>query len=108
MKNLFIPLKTEYYEAFVLYRCKQSELRLYGPRWNEKTCHVGRPVTLSKGYGKHSRAEGVIVDFIKRDPRTFSEKEQRDILNCYGTLEKPIAEIFIEIGEENATGKPKN
>jgi len=54
MKPIFIPLKTEYYEAFED-GSKTEELRLYGPRWNEKTCTVGRQVILSKGYGKYAR-----------------------------------------------------
>lgn len=55
---VFIPLKTEYYEAF----CdgsKTVEYRQYGPRWNERTCQVGRRVTISKGYGKQTDWRGV-------------------------------------------------
>lgn len=62
---VFIPLKTEYYEAF----CdgsKTVEYRLYGPRWNERTCQIGRRVTISKGYGKQYRTTGRIVGFEKR------------------------------------------
>ena len=45
---LFIPLKTAYFEAFRA-GTKTVEFRLYGPRWNERTCPVGRSVVLSKG-----------------------------------------------------------
>lgn len=64
IKNIFIPLKTEYYEAF----CdgsKTVEYRQYGPKWNERTCQVGRCVTISKGYGKQNRRQGVVVGFTK-------------------------------------------
>jgi hypothetical protein len=61
-KNLFVPLKTEFYEAFEQ-GLKDEEFRLYGPRWNEKTCRIGRNATLSKGYGKHSRMVREIIGF---------------------------------------------
>lgn len=60
-KNLFIPLKTEYYNAF-LNGNKDAEYRLYGKRWNEKTCYRNRPVILSKGYGKANRLKASILD----------------------------------------------
>ena len=47
-KLLFIPLKAEYYDQFATGE-KRDELRLYGPRWNKRTCPVGRPVILSRG-----------------------------------------------------------
>ena len=98
MKPLFIPLKTEFYEAFA---CgdKRSELRLYGPRWNERTCPVGRPVVLSKGYGKAHRLNAVIDVFLKRDARTFGSTYQASVLKIYGTLDKPIAEIRLQLLE---------
>lgn len=48
MKPLFLPLKTEYWQQF-RDGTKSDELRLYGPRWNERTCAVGRSITLSRG-----------------------------------------------------------
>lgn len=74
---LFIPLKTAYFEAFRA-GTKTIEFRLYGPRWNERTCPVGRPVVLSKGYGKRDRLQGVITEFRKRFMATS------DWLDCYG------------------------
>lgn len=62
MKPLFIPLKSVYFEMF-REGIKTTEFRLYGPRWNEKTCPPGRPVTLSKGYGKHARLAGTVQSF---------------------------------------------
>lgn len=61
MNNLFIPLKTEFYDAFVL-GIKGSEYRPFGPRWNNDTCYPGRPVTISCGYGKAKRETGIISD----------------------------------------------
>lgn len=54
VRPLFIPLKTEYFQAFAD-GSKREELRRYGPRWNERTCCVGRDVVLSKGYSKQAR-----------------------------------------------------
>ena len=65
MKPLFIPLKSEYYDAFAA-GYKQIEFRKYGPRWNERTCPVGRPVILSRGYGRQHRMTGKIVMFHRR------------------------------------------
>ena len=59
---LFIPLKREYFEAFERGE-KEFEYREYGPRWNERTCRLGRPVVLSMGYGKARRLRGVVNFF---------------------------------------------
>lgn len=48
-KPLFIPLRAEHFTAFES-GTKDTEYRAYGPRWNEKTCRVGRAATLSFGY----------------------------------------------------------
>ena len=61
-KPLFIPLKAEHYIKFEKGE-KDTEYRAHGPRWNEKTCYVGRLVTLSYGYGKARRLSGVVVGF---------------------------------------------
>lgn len=66
-KPLFIPLNTEYYDAFAD-GSKDTEYRKYGPQWNEKTAKVGRRVVLSKGYGKQARLEGTVVDFKRGAP----------------------------------------
>ena len=94
-KPLFIPLKSEYYLQFKSGE-KNIEYRLYGPRWNEKTCRIGRSVILSKGYGKKDRIYRMIWEFYKRDARTFGSTVRADILECFGTLDKPIAEIRME------------
>lgn len=98
MKPLFIPLKTEYYEAFEGGK-KRDELRLYGNRWNEKTCPIGRPVTLSKGYGKRHRMHGTVSRFKKQHGSTFGSTYKASIKDCYGTLDVEIAVIGIKIAE---------
>ena len=59
---LFIPLKAELFDAFERGE-KTTEYRQRGPRWNADTCSIGRPVILSRGYGKHRRLSGKIVGF---------------------------------------------
>jgi len=57
MKSLFIPLKTEWFREYESGQ-KTVEYRIYGARWNERACAVGRPVTLSHGYsGRRMQAE---------------------------------------------------
>ena len=77
MKPLFIPLKTEYFEAFKA-GTKDTEYRRHGQRWNEDVCQVGRPVVLSKGYGKAERLPAVITGFEVRFLRSD------DFVACYG------------------------
>ena len=93
-KSLFIPLKTEYFDAFAD-GSKTEELRIYGPRWNENTCKVGRSVTLSKGYGKHARMNGNIWKFKKQHGSTFGSTYKQAIMSIYGTLNIDIACISI-------------
>lgn len=102
MSALFIPLKTEFFNRFKSGE-KRSELRLYGPRWNEITCPVGREVVLSKGYGKHERLAGRIDQFYKRKGNTFGSTYQADILQCYGSIDVWIAEIRITLKNNQPT-----
>lgn len=95
-KPLFVPLKSEYFEAFVS-GSKRDELRRYGPRWNERTCRVGRPVVLSKGYGKTHRIGGHIWKFKKQHGSTFGSTYRAAIERCFGTLDIDIACISIEV-----------
>lgn len=96
MKPLFVPLNTEYYNAFAD-GSKREELRRYGPRWNEKTCPVGRAVGLSKGYGKAHRMTGEIWKFKRQHGSTFGSTYQAAILDVYGTLDIEIACIAITV-----------
>lgn len=59
---LFIPLKKEWFEKFASGE-KKTEYRIYGKRWNERVCRVGRRVVLSLGYGKKARLTGTITAF---------------------------------------------
>lgn len=85
MKALFIPLKTEFFEAF-RNGTKTVEYRLFGPRWNYQTCPVGRAVVLAKGYGR-TRLNGVIMGFYQNS--IIPERE--DFIKCYGKRPGAIA-----------------
>lgn len=105
-KPLFIPLKKEFYEQFkagtkavgfiarpgapIKY---QTEFRPYGPRWNERTCRLGRDVVLSCGYGKKNRLHGKIVLFQVGTEPTKTEAWQA----CYGDKHGLAASIKIEV-----------
>lgn len=90
-KPLFIPLKAQYFDAFDEGR-KTEEFRLYGPRWNERTCHVGRAVTLSRGYGKQRRRQGIVQGF------RISTEITPAFRDCYPTAKDPkIAAIAIKL-----------
>lgn len=62
MKPLFIPLKSEFFDAFARGE-KTTEFRRRGARWNAQTCVLGRRVVLSRGYGKKDRLAGTITGF---------------------------------------------
>jgi hypothetical protein len=94
-KALFIPLKSEYFFAFAD-GSKGTEYRQYGPRWNEKTCCIGRHVTLSHGYGKSLRLSGIITAF--RKVPVLKSKGGALYWLCYGpSAPGPVAEIDIKI-----------
>ena len=61
---LWVPLRRQWFIAFRDGE-KQHEWRRYGPRWNEQTCYIGRPVVLGMGYSG-ARLNGVVVSFRKR------------------------------------------
>jgi hypothetical protein len=90
-KPLFIALKTEFFEAFAN-GTKTAEYRVYGPRWNEKHCFPGRPVVLSKGYGKGRRLSGVVTGFRKIDAAGLPGWKA-----CYGDNPGPCAAIDIRL-----------
>ncbi len=95
-RPLFIPLKGEFFDAFAS-GTKTEELRRFGPRWNERTCEVGRAVTLSRGYGKAQRLTGRIWRFKKQHGSTFGSTYRASIERIYGTLDIDIACISIEV-----------
>ena len=85
-KPLFIPLKTEFFEAFEN-GTKDTEYRLYGKRWNEHTCRIGRKVTISHGYGKKRRLHGVVAGFEASHAPTWTDAWRK----CYGDESKGMA-----------------
>ncbi len=92
MKSLFIPLKRQHFEDFRGGR-KTTEYRPYGPRWNEKTCAIGRPVLLSLGYGTQCRLIGRVVGFTKSEEPTKTDAWR----DCYGDKSGMAACIHIEV-----------
>lgn len=79
-KPLFIPLKAEFYDAFAN-GTKDVEYRVYGPRWNENTCYLGRAVTISYGYGKSKpRLHGYVSAFYTSSVPCKTEAWK----TCYG------------------------
>lgn len=96
--RLFIPLKTEFFEAFKR-GSKNTEYRVYGPRWNERTCFVGRPVTISKGYGKYERLQGVVTRFRTSSKPTLTNAWKA----CYGHFGGALAAcITIRLATQSA------
>ncbi len=91
-KPLFVPLKREWFQAFQSGE-KSEECRPHGPRWNERTCQIGRRVTLCLGYGKKHRLSGIVVSF-RVEINTEKIKGWRE---CYGTRPDPAACIGIKL-----------
>lgn len=94
-KPLFIPLNREYFEQFEA-GTKTVEYRVYGSRWNEDTCRVGREAVLSLGYGKDNRITGTVKSF--NTCRADKCKAKKDFYKIYGFDPfKMVAEIEIEL-----------
>ena len=92
MKPLFIPLKGEFYDQFEKGQ-KDTEYRPFGPRWNERTCPVGREVVLSRGYGKAHRMRGTVTHFTTSTVIT----QTRLWRSIYGTKHSYAACIQIRV-----------
>jgi hypothetical protein len=86
-KPIFIPLMANYYEAFEA-GTKTHEYRPLGPRWNFRTCTVGRDAVLSYGYGKQRRMNKKIIS-VKVVPAPA------DFMKIYGDGRECLA---IELG----------
>jgi hypothetical protein len=91
-RPLFIALRTEHFLRFRI-GTKNTEYRPYGPRWNGRTCAKGRPVVLSRGYGKADRLTGKITGFYVREECPEPEAWR----SVYGDRPGPVA--CIQIGE---------
>jgi hypothetical protein len=64
-KPLHLRLRFVWFDAFAS-GSKQHEWRRYGDRYNERTCAIGRPVILGRGYTPE-RLTGTITSFdVKR------------------------------------------
>lgn len=98
-KPLFIPLRREFFEAFKTGQ-KLEEFRPEGPRWNARTCRIGRPVVLSLGYGKRERLAGQVVGYSARVEPTHTDAWR----TCYGDRGGLAACIRIEIESPEAGG----
>ena len=105
-KDLFIPLTGKFYDLFDA-GLKRSELRLYGNRWNEKNCQVGRRVCLSRGYGKKDRMYGYISAFYRQRSDTFGSTYKAQIAEVYGEGVHWIARIDIVLDKFMKVGHGK-
>lgn len=101
-KPLFIPLKREHFEAFAS-GIKETEYRPYGPRWNERTCTIGRPVVLSLGYGRAHRITGTIASFTTEADPTH----RPGWVDCYGTAPRTAACIGIQKDSDRQEPQPE-
>lgn len=97
-KALFVPLKEEYYRDFAN-GLKRVEYRLYGPRWNERTCRPGRRVVLSLGYGKRERLNGRIDAFLADPLICLDGHVQRELRALFPLIDahRKIACISIQV-----------
>lgn len=98
MTPLFIPLKAVYFDAFESGE-KKHEYRIYGQRWNERACQLGRPVLLSRGYGKHRRLSGMIASFQRLSLSALPDYVQESMRLIYGEQaeQNDIAVIGIDV-----------
>lgn len=94
-KSLFIPLKAKWFEQFARGE-KDTEYRPHGPRWNERTCFEGRPVVLSRGYGKQQRLYG----YVERFTVTTLAESIEGWRDCYPDNDGPAACITIKLYQE--------
>lgn len=102
VKPLFLPLMRHYFEAFARGE-KRTEFRQLSKRWNLNKVTVGRPVTLSSGYGSHSRLQGVVDSVKTAHSSTLPEEDRAAVLECYGGDVELIC-IGIRL-EENSNGR---
>lgn len=95
-KPLFVPLHREYFDLFKA-GSKTHELRKNGPRWNEKTCVIGRPAVISLGYGKKSRLKARVMDFQVVGAEDLTSAEAGAFLSIFKTLDCEIAKIQLRV-----------
>lgn len=103
MKALFVPLHTEFFNAFNSGE-KTHELREYGPRWNEETCAIGRRVRLRKGYSG-PELWGEIVSFQKVWGQDLPISDREAVTGCYGSSQRFIAKIGVKLDKWPSTSQ---
>lgn len=84
-KNLFLPLNAEYYDAFAA-GTKACEYRVLGARWNIRTVIMGRGITISRGYGKQNRMNGIIGQVQIKYFEKLATPLQARLLKIYGPI----------------------
>lgn len=96
-KPLFIPLKAEYFDAFVAGK-KNTEYRPYGPRWNERVCAPGRRVVLSRGYGIKRRSWGYISVFLSLPLSAIPDDAAAAYRKVYPNCTESVQVACVQIG----------
>lgn len=86
-KPLFIPLNTEYFNAFKSGDKEYEVRKASDKRWGARHCRIGRAVTLSKGYGKYERLSGVVSSFETLPVSSLPSDLQRPFIELYGVKE---------------------
>lgn len=97
---VFCPLKTQPYNRFK-YGFKTYEMRIYGDRWNNKTCPVERRVILSKGYGNIDRTEKIITKTELKYYVELSAEDKQELRGCYPDIADHTLVILIHLGDVN-------
>lgn len=97
MKPLFCPLKTKFYNRFK-YGFKTYEMRIYGACWNDKTCPVGRRVTLSKGYGNIDRIHRIITKTERKYFAELSAEDRIELKECFPYIADHQLIILVHLG----------
>ena len=105
---LFVSLATKHFDRF-WNGDKDTERRIYGGRWTEKTCAVGREVTLSLGYSGTRRIATEITAFAAVPLKKLPHDTQNDLRACYpGRVKADTLIACITIGYiKRHTFKPK-
>lgn len=93
MKDLFIPLKGNFYDDFAA-GIKRNEYRLEGARWNKRTCVVGRHVIISRGYGTKHRMRGVITAVTICKHTTLPGLLRLSLAACYKLNDREPRDII--------------
>ena len=96
--ELEIKVFEKYFEQWID-RKKKYEMRIYGEKWNEKTCRVGKKAIIRCGSKGLSSVSGVISGFSVVEACDLPQSDQDTIKEIWGTIDLTMAciEINIEI-----------